>query len=326
MTSELAYRISQEEDLPALLRLWEDNSTWGPLAREECKQMFIDTPYGPSITPVAVDVDGVLAGQIKFVPCRVEAGGNVYKALNMHAMILRKDIRVPWSLSKDHPIVRLYNIGVEAARASGYSIVYSLPVYAWRLFFRWLGPFSTAEFVCWNRSLSGDVPQTDFRGGIVPSRVVGRFEAEYLDLWGTATRTLPIACGLRREPAWLQHKADIGGHFTIEVREQGEGPLVGYCTIERGTGLIDDLLARTRKELSAVIEAASRLLTSEPALRSLYQVNELRAMSTPLLEPVLNSCGFDRTDYKFAFVCTSLDPALPLDEISAEKWYVSPAG
>lgn len=38
----------------------------------------------------------------------------------------------------------------------------------------------------------------------------------------------------------------------------------------------------------------------------------------------LEALGFTPLDYDFAFVCTSLDPALPTEAIDPSRWYLTP--
>ncbi len=47
-------------------------------------------------------------------------------------------------------------------------------------------------------------------------------------------------------------------------------------------------------------------------------------MDTPALRPALDALGFAPVDYRFAFVCTPLDPSLPAERIDPARWYLTP--
>jgi hypothetical protein len=323
MSSTLSYRISREDDIPGLIRLWEHDSDWGTLTPEEWKVSYIDTPHGPSIIPVAVDAEGEIAGVMYFIPSLVAVGSDTYKAVKMSSMILRKDIRTasaPTMFSKQHPVARLYNTGIQEAIAKGYSIVYAFPLHPWHLFFRSLGNFSSAEYRC----VATPVHRTAMAVRKLPdnmiSRVAVNFGEEYADLWNMAQKSIPIACGVVRHPDWLRWLG--GGAFTVEVREKVGGYLVGYCSVGRRRGMINDLLARKPQDVPLIVGATVRLIQSATDDEPIPPMKYLSAMETPFLQPVLHSLGFTPVEWRFAFVCTSIDPALRLERISAEKWYI----
>jgi hypothetical protein len=47
-------------------------------------------------------------------------------------------------------------------------------------------------------------------------------------------------------------------------------------------------------------------------------------MDTPALGPALRALGFTSVDYKFAFVCHTLDPRLPHEDELLSQWYLTP--
>ena len=57
-TSKLTFRTFREEQLPGILRLWSEETDWGPLTEATWKSWYQDTPYGSCIIGVAVNSQG----------------------------------------------------------------------------------------------------------------------------------------------------------------------------------------------------------------------------------------------------------------------------
>jgi hypothetical protein len=316
---ELSYRVSEEGDLPGLLRLWEE-AGWGALSPEQWREWFVDGPEGPCLIAVAVDRRGEVAGQEVFAPSRVGVAGREARALRFSAPILRRELRGESLRRSGHPVVGLYLAAAAAARERGFEIIYSLPEYAWLPVFRRaerLGvhfdatAFGCAELPLEAAALAALEPSA--RG--VEARPVARFGADYEELWRQAQRSFPIACGVVRDAAWLTFRNS--GRIALEVRDAGDGSLVGYSATKRQTGLLADALARTPGHLTAVIAATAL------RLRELGGITHLKAMRTPALGPSLDALGFTPVDYRFAFTCNTLGGA-PGERVAPGDWYVMP--
>ncbi|MEJ7812552.1 MAG: hypothetical protein WKG32_19225 [Gemmatimonadaceae bacterium] len=329
MSTYLTYRSYRECDLPGVLRLWEEEAGWGSLTPETWRQWYIDTPHGPCTTVVGVDDAGQIAGQEIFTPSVLTVGGCEVRALRLSAPILAKSLRSGSARSREHPVIRLYVVGAEAAAAAGFGLVYALPEHAWLPFFRWSqrlgiprGDFAISEYRCVALPLAsiGATVARASRGLL--ARQAEDFGADYDELWQTAVDTFPIQCGVVRSRSWLRFKN--GGRIMIETREPGSGALVGYAAIKRKTGLIADILARSPGELPAVLAACAGAVAEAQHAGTVFPFAALQAMETSTLRPALHELGFEPVAYKFAFVCATLDPGLSCEAVMPDRWYVNP--
>jgi ribosomal protein S18 acetylase RimI-like enzyme len=311
----LLYRPFRDDDLPGVLRLWEEESGWGAITPEKWRRWYVDRPDGPCLVMVAEDGGGQVAGQLVFAPAAVRVDGEPVAAVRVGAPIVararrRRSVRHP-----EHPATRLYREGARAAAAAGFRLLYALPEHGWLPFFRWLGGFAETAPGCLALAPSAAAAGLAKRFRAAPS---AGFGAEYDALWEQAAASFPVRCGLERGADRLRYR--IGGHRVLEVRDGG-GALAGYAAVHRRTALLEDLLARDPAELTAVVAATLAFLAEMPAGDA---IGELKAMDTPVLRPALEALGFTPVDYRFAFVCTALDPSLSLDRIDPARWYLTP--
>jgi hypothetical protein len=86
---------------------------------------------------------------------------------------------------------------------------------------------------------------------------------------------------------------------------------------------VADLLAREPGGLKNVLAATLRLLDAERASLP-AGLTHLKVMRTPALGPALDALGFESDAYRFAFTCNTFDPALTLNDIAPERWYILP--
>lgn len=314
---ELSYRVFEEGDLPGLLRLWEE-AGWGSLSPQQWREWFVDGPQGPCLITVAVDPRGEIAAQEVFAPSRVSVAGREARALRFSAPILRKELRGKSLRRSEHPVFGLLGAAVAAARESGFEIVYSLPEYAWLPIFRLLPrfglpSFDATAFGCAELPLVTALSRLKRHARTVEARPVALFGTEYEELWQSARQSFPIPCGVVRDAAWLTFRNS--GRIALEVRETGNGSLVGYSATKRQTGLLADVLARHPEDLTAVVAATALWLAAQ------RHVTHLKVMRTPALDPVLHELGFEPVDYRFAFTCSALGGGAGL---APERWYVMP--
>jgi hypothetical protein len=312
----LAYRLFRESDLPGVLRLWEEESGWGAITPEQWRRWYVDRPDGACMVMVAEDDEGHVAAQLVFAPTRVWIDGEEVAAVRVGAPIVahrrrRRSVRHP-----DHPATRLYREGARAAAERGFRLLYALPEHGWLPFFRWLGGFAEADLPCRAAGVAS-AAWTGAAGGL-RARPVERFDADFDALWARATAAFPIRCAVDRGSERLRYR--IAGHLVLEVRD-GDA-LAGYAAINRRTGLLVDLLARTPEELAPVLAAALAQLAAETD--GAIAPHDVKAMETPALRPALDALGFAPVDYRFAFVCTPLDPSLAAERIAPERWYLTP--
>lgn len=335
MAGHLTYRLYREDDLPGLLRLWEEETDWGVLTPEMWRQWYVDTPHGPCLVVVAVDENGDIAGQEVFTPSRVIVGDRQVHALRLSAPILRKDLRRASILSMNHPVIGLYIAGMNAAVERGYGLVYALPEYTWLPFFQRLPRFADidslsfaskknlyAKYACVASPIAPVIPDTSGEASKFSARLVTDFGAEYEALWQSARNTFPITCGVVRHPKWLRYKNT--GHIALEVRDTRDNTLIGYTATKKQTCLLVDILARRPADLTPVLAATLNWLATEQADTGVGGMDCLKVMETPMLRPALRALDFAPVDYKFAFVCDPLDSCLPLEAIAPERWYITP--
>jgi hypothetical protein len=327
MTDDLSYRLSEANDLPGLLALWEA-AGWGSLTPELWRSWFVDGPHGAYLVAVALDACGEVVAQEMFAPSRVVVDGREVRALRFSAPIMREDRRGTSLRQEVHPLVRLYKLAADAAADRGYSLVYSLPDSAWMPIFR-IAPrfgvpaFAESSYACVALPLdpNSESGAAELAAGY-SAALVSDFGEEYDELWAVARRDLPIACGVVRDREWVRFRNT--GRIAIEVRDGGDGSLVGYSATKTQTGLLADVLARTREELRVVVAVTARWLGSERGRALAPSLTHLKAMRTPFLAEALDALGFAPDDYSFSFACNTFDEDLPLRAIAAERWYVTP--
>ena len=127
MTAELTFRLADDEDLPAVLRLWEHETAWGTLTPEMWHRWYIETPFGRSLVVVAVDEHGEIAAQVVLTPSRLLVDEKEMRAVRLSALTLRKDLRNVPLQNAAHPVRHLCFAAIEAAKAAGYGLLYCLP-------------------------------------------------------------------------------------------------------------------------------------------------------------------------------------------------------
>ena len=327
MREQLTYRLFEEGDLPGLLRLWEA-AGWGTLAPEQWRAWFVDGPQGPSLVTVGVDERGEVAAQEMFAPSRAVMGGREVRALRLSAPIVSERLRGESLRDGSHPVFGLLRVAEAEAAARGFSVIYSLPEHAWLPVFRrlprfGLRPFVEAAYACASLPIeAARAPEVERAAQGFEARGVAEFGDEYDQLWREAKESFPIDCGVVRDPAWLRFRNS--GRIAVEVRDGASGQLVGYSATKKQTGLVADLLAREPGELKNVLAATLHWLDAERDAAAPAALTHLKVMRTPALAHALDALGFAPTDYRFAFTCNALDPALTPDRIAPERWYILP--
>jgi hypothetical protein len=326
MDEQLKYRLFEDDDLPGVLALWEE-AGWGTLSPEQWREWFVGGPQGPSLVTVGIDGRGEVVAQKMFAPSRAVVGGREVRALRMSAPIVRERLRSGSLKSGSHPIFGLLKAGEAAAAASGFSIVYSLPEYAWLPIFRILPRigiprYAEAAYECASLPVeAASAPEIVRASSGFEACGVTEFGEEYEQLWRQAKESFPIDCGVVRDAAWLRFRNS--GRIAVEVREQKSGRLVGYSATKKQTGLVADLLACEPCELKNVLAATVRWLDGQrsnlPA-----GLTHLKVMRTPALGPAIDALGFTPNEYRFVFTCKAFDPALGVDDVAPERWYILP--
>jgi hypothetical protein len=306
----LTYRLMQERDVPALLRLWEE-AGWGTLTEEVWRQWFVETPQGRCVAAVAVDDRGEVVAQEMFTPSLLSIDGRDVRALRVSAPIVSSSIRGSSLRNPDHPVFGLFHTAAEAAARQGFGVIYSLPEYGWLPSFRLLGGFAEAAYPCVAIPLDAHHESNVFVGG-PPD-----FTSDYDRLWLSAKETFPIHCGVVRGHEWVRFRNS--GRIAVEVRDASDGSLAGYASVKKQTGLLADILARRPGELPHVLNATLRWLEDHGG-----GLTQLKVMQTPALAAALEGFPKVDVDYRFAFTCRALDAALPAEAIAPARWHAMP--
>jgi hypothetical protein len=307
---QLTYRLHSEEDIPGLLRLWEENTGWGAMAPEQWRQWYVDTPYGPCLIPVAVDGTGAVRGQIVLTPARLAVADREVKALRLSAPILQKELR---GLKREHPALSLYERALEAARGQQYEFIYAYPDQLVAPFFR---RYTTAGLIDSNCLVMQVEPgQTNLDAGICVSPESG-FGDEYERLWEESRCLWPISVGIVRSREWLKFRN--GGRLTLGVRSTA-GDLMGYSALDRRNGLLADCLARRPEDLARVVSATIQWLGSQADTPT-----RIKAMASPRMTTALVNAGFTPESYKFLFAYCTLGPDLRIDPSDMSNWHLMP--
>jgi hypothetical protein len=322
---QLTYRPFRDEDVPGLLRLWQDDSGWGELTADKWRRWYVETPFEPALVTVAVDSDGEIVAQEVFTPTRVQLGDQVVSALRLSAPILRQDLRHKTLNRKDHPVIGLFLTAMEAARDQGYGLVYAFPDAGWLRFFRWsaragLPYFAGTKFPCVETRLPPESPAlaSDLRGRY-SARLVSELAGWCEVLWNQARKSFPINCGILRSSEWLNYR--VKANLNLLIVDRDEDSAAGYVSINPKSGLIADIQARRPDLLEPVIATAiDRLCGQTPV-----GVDRVKAMQTPYLADALSRLAFRPVDFQFAFVCHSQDPDLPSADDLLKQWYATPA-
>ncbi|MDQ3749285.1 MAG: hypothetical protein M3367_09800 [Acidobacteriota bacterium] len=327
MSENLTFRVFKEEDIPALIALWEENSDWGELSEEEFRRWFLNVPEGNCIIAVAENQNGKIIGQEVFTPSTIWVVGKEKKALRVSAPILAKEIRANMEQSVS-PLLGMYKLGLQTAAERGYSILYSFPLRAWLILFKLstkmgLGKVQTAEYDCYSLSLKSVSSRTFSAGKELHVSLLEEFNRDFDSLWESAKENFPVNCGIARNSERLQWKLKLGGDWVLQARST-DGNLIGYMAINKKTNLLVDMLARTPEDLENVFSAVVRTLCESEDLLKLTNLQEIKLVKTDIFANITEKFNFTKIDFKFAFCCYSLDDEITAQMVNPARWYMMP--
>lgn len=321
----LTFRPFEEGDLPALLALWASDSGWGPITEAQWRRWYRDTPFGDAVVVVGLAADGSLAAQITATPAPVRVDGQVVRGARLSAPILRQDLRRLSLTDPRHPARTLPGAGVAAAREAGFAVTFTLPDHGWLTWANRVAdqvpgiPRHRVPFGCLTRELAAPPPTgpAGLRGEVVPA--VADLADECTDLWADAVAAWPVQVGVERAGAWIPYH--LGGHLTVAVRDRA-GTLAGYVAVNRRSGLVSDLVARTPDAMPDVLASALVALAADGVGAGVPP--RLSIMDTPAHGPAARATGFVPVDFCFAFACDTLVPdQVPLETLTPSRWYLA---
>lgn len=318
LTNPLTFRNFRDDDLPGALRLWEEHSGWGSITEEQWRDWYVETPSGPSRIVVAAEESGGIVGQLILMPMQIRVGDRVVPAARITAPILHRDFRTHRLRSADHPITHLLDLAVEVATTDDFALIYAMPEVAWLSFFRWYPRFAWMTSDCVSVQIPKNPPGPD---PAFQAHLSNGFGAAHVALWKSACRSFSFEVALERTPDLLTYKNR--GHLVLDVVDRAGGELVGYAAIHRKTGLIVDFVARSGEFVARVLSSCLDTLAALTAEQR-NGIERLKAMRTPVLTGALDELRFQPEDYRFLFVCESLDPAIGKEAASPQNWYLTP--
>jgi hypothetical protein len=323
MNDALTFRLFEKSDLDGILKLWAEESEWGVITEEQFKR-WIYTPFGDCLISVAVGDGERILGQQVFMPSKFYLDGAEKKACRVLAPILSKDIRSNIR-RKNHPFYEMHRVCLEEAISENFSLIYGFPLHSWmavmKLFPRaGLPKMEIAEYECWS------LPKENFPNSwlilddleTVP---IEKFSADFDELWNEAKCNFPIKCGMVRDAERLRYK--LGGHLVFATRN-GAGKLIGYLAINQKTGLIVDMLAVSPDELETVLASTLKAFNRFESENGAFHFGGLGLMKTDIFASLIENFGFQKTDFKFAFGCYSIDSTVSTESILPENWYKMP--
>jgi hypothetical protein len=328
-TPALSFRLYEEKYLDGVLQLWEKYSGWGAITKQDFEDWYLNTPYGPCIVILAVDEAEKVVGQLVLIPSRVYLQGREVKALRASSPVIADTIRQTNLRSGDHPFIGMTRYAIPVAQSKEYELVYFFPAHGWTALLRLFPHFNLplvaiATYDCFSISLEDAANyKASSINEILTVKVIEQgFTEEYNRLWEESVSSMPISCGVIRQEKWLAWK--LGGYQVLEVRNHMSGELKGYMAIKKESGLLVDMLARTKDDLVQVMEAVIASVHYLNPHRGSLECKEIQGMYTPLLQSVLQSMEVEKKDYTFAFGCFALDNSIHLDSIQPDAWYMMP--
>jgi len=323
--SQLQYRLYTDKDLPGILELWEKYSGWGAITQEQYNNWYLQTPYGPCVVIVAVDDKENTVGQIVFIPSIIYYQGKLIKGLRVSSPILNDQIRDIKITDYNHPIYAMFRIGIKESKKLDYEIVYMFPSKGWTTVLKTFPKYKLPEphiafYDCFAISLETAYCKIDKT--IRTEILQNHFNEDFDELWRDATEQFPLQCSVKRNADWLQWKN--ANNLVFIARHALTNHLIGYAAINKKSGLIVDMLARTKEDLQKVLQSVIYSLHFSNPDRFPIQLKKLSGMFTPVMQSVLENMVFEKEDFTFAFSCFSLQDAVSFQSISPINWYMMP--
>lgn len=324
MPRGLTYRLSQPEDEPEILRLWEEESGWGPPTPKQWRGLYGETLLDPTLTVLAVDRDTEqIVGQFAFIATLVLVDGREVRASRAFAPIIAKAARGAFlSINpNDHPVFAMYRQAAEVLRTRGHALIYSLPHKHWLSFFRFIPRLQSGTFPLWSLPL----PLTESLP-LDPDYSVSELDLSdpRIDqLWDSAVRQ--HSCLVARNASALARKLNLDDYTVTAVERAGE--LVGLVAARQKQPLweICDLLsADVGPSLDATLRAAVNVAHAAAlAADSEKPIPKVGLLVTPALETVVGSLGFTRDAWDYALTVQLIDPAIRSEDVAVDRWYLS---
>jgi hypothetical protein len=98
---------------------------------------------------------------------------------------------------------------------------------------------------------------------------------------------------------------------------------MGYIALNKKTGLIVDVFARTKNEIYTIVLNTIKYLYKIKEQNSL-PFHEIKIMKSPLISEILENPLFYKIDFKFAFAVYLLDKNADLNSFESHNWFMMP--
>jgi hypothetical protein len=309
-----AIREMQDDDLPHLLRHWEETG-WGVLPADLWRARHRTGPRGPSHVAVAVDEAGSVLGHVTVMRTLLNVRGSGVPAARIHGAVFSADYRrrhTPVALP-DHPLLHMLLSLVDPLVRDGVAVLYVVPDKRLMPLVRHLPEVAQTDFPLWSRTL-GPAPALPACHEVVPEVAPGAIDA----LWERCRGDLVCTARDARTLAW---KALFAPLRVEGIRRDGE--LVAIVA-SRPHGdrqwLLEDLLAVDHRARVAAIASVVRAAVVESAAREIRKVG---ALAAPILEPALTEVGFSPDDFTFHLLVHRMDDQ-PVEDLDPRGWYLTP--
>ncbi|WP_299289575.1 hypothetical protein [uncultured Mucilaginibacter sp.] len=323
MSAALTYRLYKPADFEAIFRLWDEFSGWGGISEQQFKQWYLETPNGCSIIVVAVNNDNRVVGQTVFIPSKLYAHGRYMNSYRISAPILdntvrQKDLKFTFA----HPAFAMFNYGLTVAKEKGFEVVYFFPAYAWTGVLKHVSSIVQTTYACFAISLNK--PETFIDDPKkVSVKTASAFNEEYDQLWKDCISNFPINYSVIRDAKQLAWK--LADEVVFEIRQVETQQLKGYIAVKKKTGLIVDMLARTKEDLKENFAVFIRAIHDLNPQKILVEWKEIKGMQSPLFQFVLQNIKFNLPKYNFAFGYISLNGTDHEDLNHPDNWYLMPS-
>jgi hypothetical protein len=327
---QIIYRNFTESDIENIIAFWNENSGWETdMDRNEFELRFCSSPFGRPILMLAVELEAEeIMGLFCFLPLSVTVYGKDVLGYRPFGAVFKESFRKQFGLasflSGKHPILQLYNKGIEVAKQIGTSVSYLIPDPRWGKILKVM-PFQTTTFPLYSLML----PFTNFSETVdFETIALDPSDKKIDELWESSK---PVnSCTVTKNTSLYQAKIRIShgkitlygvfrqnklvGVFTMQFKNDGRQ----WCICDLLSG--DNELYLTLVLKSACYKARELYLETEPATGEKHKISIL---ATPLIEEIVTSLGFIKDSYKFTLAVQGLNSEYSRKEIAPENWYVS---
>lgn len=320
----LEYRLIVPADLPALQKLWVEETEWGRLTEHIYRRAVVEAPLGGVSGTVATDgKTGEIVGQFAFMPSLVTVNGREYRAFRPGAPIVARSQRFRSPNPLAHPAVAMYMHAVRALRERGDGFIYMVPDPRWVRLFKMFPKFQAGKFPLWRL----DLPlarEIEMPASFTAAPLTMLDDARIDRLWTAWSRF--HACSVVRDSRMLPWKIGDGEYVVLGIERDGE--LVGLVASRKKGDrqwLVCDVLAADdteslRATFIAVVRLANERAVSADPTRP---INKVTALVTPIMEPTLRALGFVRDAYDFPLIVHILNSSISKEDVAPSNWYVS---